>query len=514
MKDWLPLKLAICCGLASAANAAPAPPASPEVQAPGQANPNPAVKSVATEHSAFIGGRRIRYTAIAGETLLNGSAGTTAASIYSFSYLAHERGAVRPVVFVFNGGPGSSSVWTHLGMIGPRKVALPDPVHPPTSAPFKVVDSPHSLLAVADLVFIDPVGTGYSRLLPGARAEDFLGVTQDARATADFIQAWLGEHGRWNAPKFLLGESYGTARAIMTSQALMGGVMDSGGQLRGISLNGLIILGPAFEIGPPVVQGDDREFLNNLPTMAAAAWVHHRLSGELTLDQAVEAARKFAQSDYLAALYAGNRVSAEEQQRLASRLAELTAVPREAWLAANLRIGLREFSELLLKVQGQRIGAYDARYTLPLTAEGNDPVADDAAMGQYTPAFVGALHDYVRNELKLQVDRPYVAIDWKNVFFKWDRGAGPGAITPKNYATDLAVSMRRNPALRLFVGVGYYDLVTTYGAAEYALTHAAIAAERTTLRGYASGHMPYLGEETSHDLSEDIQSFIVRRPKQ
>ncbi|HEX7822328.1 MAG TPA: peptidase S10 [Sphingobium sp.] len=484
----------------------------PNGQASGQsktlATGQTAPVRITTEHVARIDGKQLRYTASVDQTILNDTLGKPAASIFTFSYVAKNVKPDRPIIFIFNGGPGSSSIWTHMGALAPRRVDLPDPINPPTTAPFRMVDSPTSLLAFADLVFLDPVGTGYSRMLPGGRAEDFLGITQDARATADVVLGWLDTHGRWGSPKFMLGESYGTTRAILTSQALMGGVTAVGGQLRGASLNGLIILGPAFDINAFGVEGDDREFLNNLPTMAATAWVHGKLEQGLTLEKATMAAQAFARSDYLQGLYAGNSLSDADRHRLASRLAEISGIPEQAWIDANLRLTLRDFSGLLLKQEGKRVGAYDARFTLPARAEGPDPVADDPAMGQYTPAFSAALNSYVRDELGYKTDQPYIPIDWKNVFFRWDRGSGPGVIPPRNYATDLAISMRRNPALRVFVAAGYYDLVTTYGQADYALAHAAVPRDRVVLKGYASGHMPYLGDDTARSLSTDLKGFV------
>lgn len=461
-----------------------------------------------TRHSGIFGGRKVRYTAIAGETILKDADGRPAASVFTFSYLEDgvKNPAARPVVFVFNGGPGSASLWLHMGMLGPRRVDFPDPVRPPTAAPFSLTDSPHSLLDVADLVFIDPVGTGYSKLLPGGRPEDFFGVTQDARATAEIMRHWLTRHRRWSSPKFVLGESYGTVRAIKLAHALMGGVRPPHGRLGGISLNGIIVLGPAFGSG---AGGGDIGYLTALPSMAASAWYHGKADNRTrTLDAALEEARALARDDYVRALFAGSTLSEAERERVASSLARITGLAPATWLEHDLRIGPGRFAELLLKDDGLRIGLYDSRYTLQRQAGGGDPVVDDPAMGQYTPGFVAALNQYLVTELKVDPPGEYVPIAWTDVNFRWDWGAGPGVHVPQDHTAELATAMVRNPSLHVFIGAGYFDLVTTLGAAEYAIAHAAIPRDRVSLRGYPSGHMPYLGEDSARQLAADLRTFI------
>lgn len=497
----------IIVAVATCAGAAEPPAATPAAPAAAIA----AAAPVVTRHSGVFGGRRVAYDAIVEETLLRNARGAPAASLSSFTYL--ERSAKpnpsKPVLFAFNGGPGSASIWLHLGFLGPRRVDFPDAVNPPTAAPFALADNAHSPLDVVDLVFIDPVGTGFSRLLPGGQPQEFFGVTQDASAVADFIRQWLTRHGRWNSPKFLAGESYGTTRAITLAGALSGGVFPPNGSLGAINLNGIVILGPAFGAGGARLEGNDRGSISDLPTMAATAWYHGRLGAkDQPVEAAIDAARTFAGDEYLKALNAGYLLQPAERQRVADRLAALTGVPAGAWLDANLRLGMNAFQTLLLRDQGKQVGAYDSRYVLPAKATGNDPVIDDPAMGQYTPGFVAAFNHYLSNELKVAYSDRYVPIAWTDVNFKWDYGSGPGVAMPRNDATTLATAMRRNPELRVFVGVGYYDLVTTLGAAEHALAHSPIARERLLLKGYASGHMPYLGEDTATALAADLRDFV------
>ncbi|MET3525244.1 S10 family peptidase [Phenylobacterium koreense] len=461
-----------------------------------------APRSYSSDHTGVFGGRKIAYRATLAETILHDPKGQPAASLYSFSYVAKGKDTNRPVVFVFNGGPGSSSIWMHMGMLGPRRVAFPDPVHPPTTPPFKLEDNPFSLLDVADLVFIDPVGTGYSRLLPGGKGEDFYGVSQDARATTEFIRDWLSANGRWNSPKYLVGESYGTVRASVLANTLMGGPFSPTGALGGVTLNGVIILGPSFGGR----SAGDEAYLNNLPTMAATAWVHGRTPREGRTPESVAAeARRFAAETYLPALYAAEDLPAADRQRVAEGLSKLTGLPAQNWLDSNLRISLEEFGKLLLKDQGLQLGAYDSRYTLPLAASGGDPVADDPAMGQYTPGFIAVLNDYVRNELKAPAPTTYQPIAFGEVNGRWNWGQ------PRNYAEDLAAAMRRNPSLKVFVGAGYYDLTTTLGSAEYVTRRSGLAHDRLTLRAYPSGHMPYMGDDSPRLLGADIRAFIASR---
>jgi carboxypeptidase C (cathepsin A) len=503
------MALAIFLSAAMAENHAMAAPAEDikliTQAAPGSTN-MPMPQRFVSRHQARIGGRLLNYEAVVEENILHNSQGQPTASLYSFSYLLHQEKSApaRPVLFVFNGGPGSSSIWTHLGMLGPRQVSLPDPLHPPTIPPFEIKDSEHSPLDVADLVFIDPVLTGFSRLLPNGQAQDYLGVTQDADATAELMRQWLTRHGRWNSPKFVLGESYGTTRAIALASSLLGGVLPPQGVLGGSTLNGIIVLGPAFTMGQEGVAGDDSKLLSLLPTMAAAAWYHKRLDPQVgTLQQAMEAARGFAQGDYLLALNQGYSLAEPQRQAIAQRLAQLTGLSKQQWLDANLRISVSEFQGLLLKERGLAIGAYDARYTLPLLAAGQDPVVDDPAMGQYAPAFTTILKQYMAQELGVTITESYIPINFKDVNFKWDYG-----VLPRNDAPALALAMRRNPSLRVFIGAGNYDLVTTVGGAQYTLAHSPVARERLTFKSYDSGHMPYLGEQSARTLAQDLRLFI------
>lgn len=468
----------------------------------------PAPYRHAVDREGRFGGESVEYRAVVAETFLDDPSGKPAASIVSVSYLrTHRREAAeRPVIFVFNGGPGSASLWLHVGFVGPRRVDFGDDVRPETTPPFRLADNTESPLDVADIVLFDPPGTGFSRVLPGGKGEQYFGVQQDAAATVEFIRSWILEHRRWNSPKYLMGESYGTIRAAVVAKLLAGGPFGTG-HMEGITLNGVILLGQAMDSSGSA--GEDGERLNSLPSLAATAWYHGKVERAGTLEQHVEAARRFAEGPYLDALYAGWHVDEERRRRVAEGLSDLIGIPASELLEHDLRLANREFAERLLAPEGKEVGMYDSRFVLPLENDGNDPVADDPAMAQYVPGYVAAVNEYLRGELGVALDRSYDAIEFRSVNARWDYGHGPGVPPSTNFAADLATAARRNPALRIFVGTGYYDLVTTVGSAEYTFAHSGMGRDKVWFRNYESGHMPYLGPESRRALADDIRRFVA-----
>lgn len=475
---------------------------------PSPEPPTPFVaRSFATDHTETFGGRTLTYRATAADTVFTNADGKPAATMFSFSYMETPVRPEKPVLFVYNGGPGSSSIWLHMGMLGPRRIVYEDPIHPRTVPPFTVEQNPRCPLDLVDLVFIDPVGTGYSKLLPAGKATDFYGVEEDAQAMADFITAWLTRNGRWNSPRLIIGESYGAIRSAVLANKLTGGPLT--GSLNGATLNGALLLGPSLETGIPSLPGTEVEKVTSLPSFTAAAWYHGRIDPGAGLAETVSASRAFAGTDYLLALAKGSALTPDARQEIAATLASYTGIPGGLWVEKDLRLEIGAFMRTLLADEGLEIGGYDSRYTLPLRPSGGDPVADDAAMAQYTPGFVAAFNEWTRNGLKVQIDEPYRPIVFQPINALWNWGLGPGMPSPPhNYAEDLAIAMRRNPSLLLFVGSGYYDLVTTMDAADYALAHAGLPSERVTRRIYESGHMPYLGEESADQLNRDVRAFI------
>ncbi|TNE66608.1 MAG: peptidase S10 [Alphaproteobacteria bacterium] len=461
-----------------------------------------------TVHQGTFGGQKVAYKALVEEIRGHDAAGNATVSIVSTSYIRTDKGAhsTRPVLFVFNGGPGSASIWMHLGFAGPRLADVGTAENPKTAAPFGLVDNPDSLLDVADIVLFDPPGTGYSRILPAGKPGDYYGVQQDATLTANFIRDWLSRHDRWDAPRYLVGESYGTVRAAVTARLMAGGPMSTG-NMDGMTLNGVILLGQAMDMAGSA--GDDTQLVLEFPSLAATAWYHGKVDKSATsLDDHVAAARAFAADKLLPALFAGDRLADADKQAVAEGMGKLLGLPAGMIVGRNLRIGAGAFSNMLLASDGRTVGKYDSRYTLPAAGAGGDPVADDAAMGQYVPAFVAGLNMYMTRELKVTFDQPYQSIDFRAVNGQWNYGFGPGVPKGGNYASDMATAMRRNSAMRLFIGTGLYDLVTTAGAADYVAHHNGFPAERVEMHEYRSGHMPYLGEENRRKLADDLRQFL------
>ncbi len=457
-----------------------------------------------SSHEGVFGGHKVRYKAVVEEFFIEDSSGKRTASLIATSYVRTDvpKGSARPALFVFNGGPGSASLWLHMGFAGPRRLDFHDAVRPETTPPFNLVDNSESPLDVADVVLFDPVGTGFSRVLPDGKPEQFYGVAQDAQATVDFIEQWIREYDRWNARKYLLSESYGTDRAAVVSRLLAGGPTATG-NMDGMTLNGIVLLGQALDMSGSA--GNDLRYVNELPSLAATACYHHKAGASCTPDGQVEAARKFGRETYVRALFAGHDLPVAERDQVAGHLADLTGLPVDYIRDHDLRVSATEFAHELLKDRQQELGAYDGRYVLPGTGGAHDPVADDPAMGQYVPGFVAAYNVYMRDELHVSIDDHYEAISFRNVNAHWDWGPGG---TPGNYATDLAAAMHRNPQLRLMVGAGYYDLVTPLGNAQYMLAHSDIPAAATEVHFYPSGHMPYLGDESRRALAHDLRAFI------
>lgn len=486
--------------LAHADRASSAPPAPASSQPDAQPHP----RSFVTTHTGTFAGTTITYLATAADTLLTDGHGNPTAALFSFTYTRQgvKDLSRRPVLFIFNGGPGSASLWIHMGALGPRRIAADDPAHPTTVGPFHTVDNALSPLDIADLVFIDPVGTGFSHVVGGGKTDEFYGVNEDARATADFIIAWLTRNHRWSSPKFVLGESYGTTRAAVLAKALGGGPF-GGGTLPGVSLNGIVLLG--LSMGSP---GEDTESQLLLPSLAATAWYHGKVAKNgRTLEGFVEEVRQFAATEYGAALFAGSRLPGPERQAIAAKLAAFTGLSEAFILEHELRISSSDFAEQVLRDRGLETGRYDSRYTLPHAGTGHDPVADDPAMGQYTPGYVATFNDYLQTDLGVTLAQRYEVIAFAAVNAHWNWAPGSPATLR---GPELATAMRRNPAMRLMVGSGYYDLVTPFAAAQYTIDHIEIPLDRVTFKNYESGHMVYLGDGAARAFVQDLREFLSR----
>ena len=498
-----------------AAASPPGPPAPPGIigrvsERPVTFAELPAPRQFVTKHKTKIRGKPLAYTATAAETYITNLRGEPVAGLFSFSYVVDApAGRTRPVMFIFNGGPGSASLWLHLGVLGPKRLVLDQEVNPSNTPPFGVADNPFSVLEVADLVFIDPVGTGFSHAIGNADDLDFAGTDVDADSVARFIELWLSQQGRWNSPKYLVGESYGAARAAVLLRALMGGPMYMT-VMRGITIDGVVLVGASLQgagRSPDATDPDPATIA--LPSMAVTAWYHEKIERKgRSPAELYDEVKSFGATEYGTALkkLGDGTLTDAEKSGLARKLQEYTGLPAETWLRSGLRMPTQSFVKQIVAERSLEVGSYDSRYTLPLAANGGDPVADDAAMGRYVPGFVGAFHLLLNDDLKVDMPIPYTSISF-SLGFAWNymrSGVPPG----QSFAADLATAMRRTPALRVLVASGYYDMVTTPAAAEHQLKSNGVPLERVTFKNYESGHMVYLGG-TAASFAEDVRTFVA-----
>jgi carboxypeptidase C (cathepsin A) len=449
----------------------------------------------------MIGGQPVKYTSTTGTLPLMDDAGKVKANVF---FIAYERSgqdrAKRPVTFAFNGGPGSSSVWLHLGALGPRRVLFgPDGETKPP--PASLEDNESSWLDMTDLVFIDPVSTGYSRQAEGENANQFHGLNEDIASVGSFIRMYCGRYQRWDSPKFLVGESYGTTRAA----GLSGYLQD---QL-GMYLNGIVLISTVLDFSTISFDaGNDTPYWLFLPSYTATAWFHKRLAPELQADLArtLAEARAFASGEYLAALARGDDLPAAESEAVAAKVARLTGLSREYVSRARLRVSMGGFAKELLRDRGRTVGRFDSRYTgMDRTGTGAGPDYDPshaAIQGPFTTAF----NSYVRRELGYESDRNYEVLTG-NVQ-PWNFGGANNRYA--NVSETLRSAMTKNPSLRVMFCAGYYDLATPFFAAEYTGAHLGL---EDSLRShvvkhfYQAGHMMYLRQEDRAKLKADAEAF-------
>ncbi len=460
---------------------------------------------VATQHRATIGGKEVRYTANAGTLVLREENGRPRANIF---FIAYTRDGItdlgkRPVTFTYNGGPGSSSVWLHLGAFGPRRVEMGDvgQVAPP---PYRLVDNGESLLDVTDLVFIDPVTTGYSRAVEGEDPKSFYGIKEDAEAVAELIRLWTSRYGRWSSPKFLAGESYGTTRSARLSNLLQ--------QEHGMYLNGAILISSILNFQTARFSvGNDLPYPLFLPTYTATAWYHKRLPQDLQaagLQKAVEEAQRFAMGEYTLALMQGNDLGEQGWNDTAAKVARYTGLSVDYVKRTNLRPVIHAFVKELMRDRRTTVGRLDSRFTgIDRDAAGEEYEFDPsyaAIQGPYT----GALNNYVRQDLGFKSDLPYEILTDR--VRPWSYAEAQNQFV--NVAEDLRQAMSQNPAFRVFVGNGYYDLATPFFATEYTFDHIAFDPgyeERVTTKYYEAGHMMYVRQVDREQLKRDVAAFIA-----
>lgn len=470
----------------------------------------PSPKSFITNHQGIFGGKIIRYKATAKETYLKNDKGDAVASIWSVAYT--QEGvpdlSKRPVTFVFNGGPGSASIWLHMGMFGPQIVKVDsDAKKDDGAAPYALVENKHGILDLTDLVFIDPVGTGYSRVVGKGKAEDYWGLKEDAASIAKFMRLWVTENKRWFSPKYIAGESFGTTRAAAVANAL-----EKDGQT--MDLNGLVLISQALDYtGSTSIHDNITSNLTYLPSMAATAWYHKKAGQGKKLEDFIEECRKFTYDTYAPALYRGNLLSAAEQNAVAEKMAYFIGLDKNYILRSNLSVLMHRFQKQLLADQGLAIGRLDGRFM----GDEADKVSEGPDLGdpsdyQIGGAYTAALNHYFASALKVEMDRPYLTSN-DEVGEKWRWRPVPDGQywepMPVNVARQLGETMRRNTAMKVLVASGYYDLICPFFDTEYTFARNGIVPERVTKTYYEAGHMMYLHEPDMVKLAGDIRKFLT-----
>ena len=475
--------------------------------------PVPEARSFVTQHSGKFNGQTVRYTATAGETYLLDKKGEPKASIFTFAYTKNDlaEGEVRPVTFVWNGGPGSASIWLHIGTYGPKRVVVPSDAAYPGSAPFEIADVPETILDVTDLVFVDPVGTGFSKALGTHKNKEFWGLKEDAQSLAEFIRTWTTDHGRWNSPRFLLGESYGTTRAAAIAELLQGGDFQMG-------LNGIIFISQALDYAGSTPYNPDNliSYITYVPTMAATALYHGKIQpAPENTEEFLQQSRDFASDELLPALFKGNRLDAQTREHIRDRLAYFTGLSPEYIERANLRVQGNRFAKELLRDQGLSVGRLDSRYTTDDIDDLSASASGDAASMAISPAFKSAFMDYMHTDLKVDWNRTYQAPSDDDLGDQWRWRTVPDGSSwepwPVNTAPDLSKALRINPQLKVLVASGYYDLVTPFFDAEYTLDRHGIKADQIIYKYYGGGHMMYVNEPSRLQLLDDTRTFIVEQ---
>ncbi len=480
-----------------------------EKEAKSKAVPEP--KSFTTKGQGVFGGSTIAYNATAKETYLKNDEGDPVASIWSVAYTVEGENdaSQRPVTFVFNGGPGSASVWLHMGMFGPKIVRTDsDAKEDDGAAPYTLIDNEYGLLDITDLVMIDPVGTGFSRVIGEGKVEDYWGLNEDAASIAKFIRQWITENKRWNSPKYIAGESFGTTRAVAVAD-----VLEGDGQ--NMALNGLILISQALDYaGSTSIHDNITSYLTYLPGMAATAWYHKKAGQGKALEAFVEEARQFTYDEYAPALYRGALLSAEDKNALADRLAYFTGLNKDYILRSDLRILVPRFQKELMRDQGLTLGRFDSRYFGEESDKVNDmPHLGDAASYSISSAYTAALNHYLSSTLNVKMDRPYLTSN-DEIGSKWRWRTVPDGSywepTAVNVARKLGDTMRRNTDMRVMVASGYYDMICPFFDTEYTFARNGIVQERLELTYYEAGHMMYVHEPDLIKLAEDIRGFLTQ----
>jgi carboxypeptidase C (cathepsin A) len=456
-----------------------------------------------TKSTVTINGEEIRYTATAGTILLRNPKNEPTASVF---YIAYARDGVddiskRPVTFSFNGGPGSSSVWLHMGLLGPKRVVLEEDgsAVPP---PYQLVNNEYSLLDETDLVFIDPVSTGYSRAAKPEDAKNFHSVEADIRSVAEFIRIYTSRHRRWISPKFIIGESYGTTRAA----GLSGELSDR----HRMNVNGIMLVSTVLNFATiRFAEGNDLPYTLYLPSYTATAWYHRKLPPELQnrpLTNVLNEAEEFAIGDYNRALFLGDALRTDRRNQIIQTFARFTGLTPPFVERSNLRVSIGEFTRELLREENRTVGRFDSRYAGHVRDRRGLGMEYDPSGEAFFSAYTSTFNHYVRTELGFESDLSYEILTGS--VQPWDWGQNNSYL---NVASTLASSLTKNPFLKVHVSNGYYDLATPYFAAFYTFNHLGIDPDllkNVTQDYYTAGHMMYLNLHDLKEQKEDLANFV------
>lgn len=474
------------------------------------------VPPVQTKHSIRVGGRELNYTATAGRLPIKDAEGKIEAEMFFVAYtLDGADPGTRPVTFAYNGGPGSASIWLHMGALGPKKIVMQPGGFMP-QAPYRFADNPYTPLDKTDLVLVDAIGTGYSRPADAAARSKYENPTGDVEAFSEFIRMYISRYERWSSPLYLFGESYGTTRS-----GGMAGYMNN----RGISFNGIVLLSMVLNFQSlEFANTNDEPYVLIVPSFTEIAAYHKKLAPELMQNMAKtrEEVRQWCLNTYWPALNKGDAMTPQERQAIVDGLARYTGLSKEIINWANLRIDVQIFTKFLLADQGLHVGRLDGRYADPEPDAFFSPFSfNDPASSESTPPFTMAFNDYVRRELNYKVDMPYYVSGQQSGLFQWGpaRPSGPFGGFSEGYqdtATPLREAMTKDRHLKVLVMEGYYDLATPFFAADYTIDHLNLPADyrkNVSFAQYESGHMVYMDEKSHDKMKRDFAQFIDQTAK-
>lgn len=481
-----------------------------ETEKKKEEKPAPKDNLVETSHSVTIGGQEIKYTALTGTIVVKEETAPREkesegekprAQMFFIAYTKDgvEDRAARPITFCFNGGPGSASVWLHLGALGPRRVVLKDDGQLP-APPFRLTDNEHSLLDQTDLVFIDPMSTGYSRPVEGQKAKEWHGFKKDISSVGDFIRLYVTRYKRWLSPKFLAGESYGTTRAS--------GLADYLQERHGMYLNGIMLVSTALDFTTlDFYVNNEVPYVMFLPAYAATAWYHGKLKSRRPLQPLLREVEKFAAGEYASALLQGDKLPRRERTQIVAKMARYTGLSPEFIERSNLRINDQHFFKELLRDRGQTVGRLDSRLLGHDRLGVTDKPEYDPLMTNVGGPFTATFYDYIRSELGFESDLPYEVSS--EAVWPWSYAEFENQFV--NVGEMLRSAMAHNPYLKVFVANGYFDLGTPYFATEYVFNHIGLdeAARKNVSMGYyEAGHMMYIHQPSLVKLKDDLTAFM------